>query len=358
MYDTVFSYPNSEMTFSNFILDRQTGLIGVLQEVIENKFAGINKIRIRADEGNGSGHLLHAIANEIDTNDTRIAFLNISEGKSWNELGIRHLNMIRTFKILFVHHLDRLLVDPVFGPEFLKFYDSFECNDTVIIYTSTTTFENLENPDFSGFLKNTEEIYLEPLTLNLKKKWVKSLFGEQIIRDVPEELLLESLSNDAFIKRIDELKINPLRKQRVFSHSDAVLDGIKLKYWSALNAVTKLTQLKHKRSRLIQEQKYEEASDLSPEINRLKINIEEKRHQLENTLQTIDKCSENLEIMIELHSYTNQLKSSYEESVKYWLVYAEEQLKNENIDRPESEKETDWSRILHQLQMKQYGMRK
>lgn len=355
----MFSYPNAKMTFSNFMTDRQTGLIGVLQEAIENKFAGINKLRIRADEGNGSGHLLHAIANEFIKKNTRIAFLNLSDGKSWDGLGIRHLNMIRAFNILFVHHLDRLLIDPEFGPEFLKFYKSFGGDDSVLIYTSASTLDNDENPALLDFLKNTEEIYLDPLTLNLKKKWVKSLFSEQFMNEIPDELFLEQLSNDAFIKRIDELKINPTKVQKMrANNSDALIDFAKSRYWSALNALLKLAQLRHKKYRLIGEQKYEEASDLSPEIHELKRNVKEKQLSIENTLQSMTKSPENLEAMIELHTYSNQLKASYEESVKYWITYAEEQVKIESTDRQASEEETDWSTILRQLQMKSYGMRK
>lgn len=360
MYHPVFSYVNPKMTFTNFVTDRQTGIIGLLHEVIQNDFQGIKKLRIRAEHGNGSGHLLHAIGNELKAQNKRISILKISKGDSWNELGIRHFNMIRGNKIVLIHHLDRVLMDPEFGPQFLEFYKSFENEDTVLIYTSTSDFKESQEPKLIEFLENTNEIYLEPLTAALKKKWVKSLFDEDFTNEIREELFQEKISNHAFMKRIESLKIKKVKEEPADSpsHASIVLNILNTRYRKTLEIKLKQQDLEFKKDQLIKEQKYEAAADVRNEILALNDQLKNILEQMKTTLNNTPKCPENIEVMIYALSYINQLRSNYEDSVRKWMDYAEDQLNSNQLSLTEDGEKTDWKAIIHQLKMKLYRMRR
>lgn len=360
MYHPVFSYVKLNMTFTNFVTERQTGIIGLLHELIQNDFQGIKKLRIRAEHGNGSGHLLHAIGNELKAQNIRISILEISKGDSWNELGIRHFNIIRGNKIVLIHHLDRVLMDPEFGPQFLEFYKSFENEDTVLIYTSTSDFDESQEPKLIEFLENTNEIYIEPLTAALKKKWVKSLFDEDFANEIPEELFLEKISNHAFIERIEALKIKKVKEVPSGSHTQAsvILDIMDSRYRKALQIKLKQLDLELKKNQLIKEQKYEAAANVRNEILELNDQLKDILEQMKTTLNNTQKCPENIEVMIRVLSYINLLRSNYEDSVRKWLDYAEDQLNTNQLSLTEDEEKTDWKSIIHQLKMKLYQMRK
>lgn len=359
MYHPVFSYVNPKMTFTNFVTERQTGIIGLLHEVIQNDFQGIKKLRIRAEHGNGSGHLLHAIGNELKAQNKRISILKISKVDSWNELGVRHDNMMRGNKIVLIHHLDRVLMDPEFGPQFLEFYKSFENEDTVLIYTSTSDFKESQDPKLIEFLENTNEIYIEPLTAALKKKWVKSLFDEDFANEIPEELFLEKISNHTFIERIEALKIKKEKEPAdPPSHASVVLNILNTRYRNALEIKIKQRDLELKKNQFIKEQKYEAAADVRNEILELNDQLKDILEQMKTTLKNTPKCPENIEVMIYVLSYINQLRSNYEDSVRKWLDYAEDQLNTNQLSLTEDEEKTDWKSIIHQLKMKLYQMRR
>ena len=84
--------PNLEFIKQLSTFKAEAELLKEVKHQLYCQFEGFSVIRVESDSGNGSSHLLHAIANHLLQNGNSTAYFHFKEGDSFINLTSYHLN--------------------------------------------------------------------------------------------------------------------------------------------------------------------------------------------------------------------------------------------------------------------------
>ncbi len=280
MKHLIVTQPRIEKQLSNVYLEAE--LLETLKHQLNCQFEGFSIVRIESDRGNGSSHLLHAIANHLRQNGSSTAFFQFKEGDSFINLTSYHLNNLHKVPFVFMDNVHHILSSTYERNELLKFVQLVAENNGVLLY-SCETEEALDNrlqieKPFNGA---SLAFYLKALKSNDKIKWAEKLLDEKTVEELDPTLFDEGISNANFLKSlkpfIEKRAIEFGNNSAILRQQEETLYQLELRM---LRTQLAILELEPKKKEIIYNQHYEKAADVREEQRRLAAELEAIEHEL------------------------------------------------------------------------------
>ena len=196
----IYNRPEVEKRLDNFKCNQEKR--AQIHELLSSGIQLFDAIRIESEPGNGSSHLLNAIANDLRIKGEKIAFLNFKEGDRFSNLSPYHLTDILLAEFLFIDDLPVILVDNS-KDDLFEFLGSFAATGGKLFYSSNNVKNDPEKDLISNcFEQKAHTISLESVSTEIKKKWAKDIIGEEYVLEIPQELFDTNESNKDFLEAI------------------------------------------------------------------------------------------------------------------------------------------------------------
>ena len=262
MKHMIYTRPTPEKQLSVFLMNEQ--LSAMIDGWIESKLDDISLLMIQADPGNGSSHLLHAIANELRKNGVKLTFLQFRKTDSLSDLSKYHLDDILKSRYVFIDHIEALLNHADEWPETESFLNKLAENNCKLICTIPLAEEKMILSLLGiPFHNKPAVIKLSRVSSSDRIEWAKVLMEGNDIQEIPDELFHADVSNGAFIESIEPFILQmKLRKgnDHVFKNEYRVqLDMYRL---NLRRIQLELAELAIEKSTSIRLQQYEKAADI------------------------------------------------------------------------------------------------
>lgn len=262
MKHMIYTRPSLEMQLSSFRINEEQ--MTIIQQLIESELEDISGLFVCAEKGNGSSHLLNALANEIRKKGNRIAFLEFRGSDSLINLSKYHFNDIYKNRFVFIDEIGLAFRNNVEREEIEQFIHDLAVNNCKLIATVSPQDEPMIRTlaDSHGFGK-CQTIDLGPLEREQRVKWCKELLEMDSLVQIPTELFEVSNSNAEFLESlnpfIQELK---LRKGQDYVFMQTYLDQLnELKLELRKNQLEQ-SELEIEKVDCIRSQRYERAADI------------------------------------------------------------------------------------------------
>jgi hypothetical protein len=280
MKHLIVTQPRIEKQLSTFYLEAE--LRETLKHQLHCQFEGFSLVRIESDPGNGSSHLLHAIANHLRQNGSLTTFFQFKEGDSFINLTSYHLNNLHKVPFVFMDNVHHILSSIYERNELLKFVQLVAENKGILLYTCETE-EALDNrlQIEKPFNEASLAFYLKALKRHDKLKWAEKLLDEKTVEELDPTLFDEGISNANFLK-----SLKPFIEQRAieFGINSAVLRQQEETLYQLelrmLRTQLAILELESKKKEIIHNQHYEKAADIREEQRRLEAELEAIEHEL------------------------------------------------------------------------------
>lgn len=280
MKHLIVTHPRVEKQLSTIQLEPE--LLEELKHQLHCQFEGFSIVRVESDPGNGSSHLLHAIANHLRQNGNSTAFFHFAEGDSFINLTSYHLNNLHTRPFVFMDNIHHTTASSYERDELLKFLQLVADNNGTLIY-SCETEEALDNcleieKPFSG---PSLAFYLKALKREDKLKWGKKLLDEKAVEELDQAFFDDSISNAQFLK-----SLSPFIEQNAkeFGNNYAILrqqeEALCQLEIRMLRTQLAILELEPKKSAIIRNQQYEKAADIRQEQRELAEELETIEQEL------------------------------------------------------------------------------
>jgi hypothetical protein len=281
MKHLIVTHPRVEKQLSTIQL--QSELLKELKHQLHCQFEGFSIVRVESDPGNGSSHLLHAIANQLRQNGNSNAFFHFKEGDSFINLTSYHLNHLHTTPFVIMDNIHHITASSYERDELLKFLQLVADNNGTLLY-SCETEEALDNrlqieKPFSG---PSLAYYLKALKREDKLKWAKQLLDEKTVEELDPAFFEESISNAHFLK-----SLSPYIEQQAteFGNNYAILrqqeEALYQLELRMLRTQLAILELEPRKNEIIRDQQYEKAADIRQEQRALAEELETIEHELE-----------------------------------------------------------------------------
>jgi hypothetical protein len=280
MKHLIVTHPRVEKKLSTIQLEPE--LLEELNHQLNCQFEGLSIVRVESDPGNGSSHLLHAIANQLRQNGSSTAFFQFKEGDSFINLTSYHLNNLHNAPFVFMDNVHHILSSPSERNEILKFLQLVADNNGTLIY-SCETEELLDNrlqieKPFSG---PSLAFYLKALKREDKLKWAKKLLDEKTVEELDQAFFDDSITNATFLK-----SLAPYIEQQAteFGNNYAFLrqqeEALYQLEIRMLRTQLAILELETKKTEIIRDQQYEKVADIRQEQRALADELEAIENEL------------------------------------------------------------------------------
>ena len=264
MKHMIYTHPEAEKQLSN--LKGNQAIKETIHLLIDSDFKDLSVIRIEADPGNGSSHVLQAVGNKLKQLGKRITFLRFMEDESFASLSPYHHAEILSSPYLFIDNLQILLKNGS-CEAFLNFLKQFAAHSGKLIYSSRNTSDDDEIKKIGACFNEKGAVFtLHPLNHEERKKWVSELIRGPISEEIPEEIFSDERSNQAFLQELAPF-IQRFKRMRGEDHEfnrnyeDRVLEMRVVLRTLQLD----LAKIQIEKSKTIRDQLYEKAADLREE---------------------------------------------------------------------------------------------
>ena len=280
MKHLIVTHPRVEKQLST--IQVETELLEELKHQLHCQFEGFSIVRVESDLGNGSSHLLHAIANHLRQNGNSTAFFHFKEGDSFINLTSYHLNNLHTTPFVFMDNIHHITASSYERDELLKFLQLIADNNGTLIY-SCETEEALDNrlqieKPFSG---PSLAFYLKALKREDKLKWAEQLLDDKTVEELDASFFEESISNAQFLK-----SLSPFIEQNAkeFGNNYAIMrqqeEALYQLELRMLRTQLAILELEPRKNEIIRDQQYEKAADIRQEQRALADELETIEREL------------------------------------------------------------------------------
>jgi hypothetical protein len=279
MKHMIFTIPAAEKQLSNFICEPEVRF--ELMEILGSEITGIDVLRIAGETGNGSTHLLQAIANELRSKRKKVIYLSFKEGDHFSDLNPMHLREIGYADFLCIDGLPSLL-NASSDDDILTFLKEITSKGIKLIYNDST--EEVRDRSFS---LDRRTITLEPLSENMRKKWALNILGEKYVDLLPREVFESTCSNRDFLHALSPL----LQEKAWYEGTDHALNQA-LNRWSSETMLSirqiqlRIAELDIKKTELIRQQHYEQAAQLRDDLVQLGKQLENLHREVQQRIDT------------------------------------------------------------------------
>lgn len=280
MKHLIVTHPRVEKQLSTIQLVPE--LLIELKRQLHCQFEGFAIVRVESDPGNGSSHLLHAIANHLRKNGNSTVFFHFKEGDSFINYTSHHMNNLHTTPFVFMDNIHHITASSFEREELLKFLQLVADNNGTLLY-SCETEEFLDNrlrieKPFSG---PSLAYFLKALKREDKLKWAEQLLDDKTIEELDPAFFEESISNAQFLK-----SLSPFIEQKakefgnnytILRQQEKALHQLELRM---LRTQLAILELEPKKNEIIRNQQYEKAVDIRQKQRLLADELQAIEHEL------------------------------------------------------------------------------
>ena len=256
------------MIFTSLNPDKQLENFKCTQEekarISELLDANYNVVRIESEPGNGSSHVLMALANQMKRKGERLSYVEFQSDQKFNDLHAYHIKEMLQANRLFIDNI-HFLTDEHSIREISEFLKSYAEGEGTLYYSSTNCGDAKETQLIADCF-NGEKC---TLTLNaqsdeIREKWMLELIGRTF---EPVELLHEiftsKTSNRDFLKALNPfIHDHKLRKGTDHSFNRTFEDTIHEIRLELRKEQLLLAHLQIDKTTSIRGQYYEKAADI------------------------------------------------------------------------------------------------
>ncbi|MFN5786473.1 MAG: UvrB/UvrC motif-containing protein [Flavobacteriia bacterium] len=262
MKHMIYTRPKPEKQLSNFLMNEQ--LSAMIDGWIESKLDDISLLMIQSDPGNGSSHLLHAIANELRKIGIRSTFLQFRKTDSLSDLSTYHVDDVLKSNYVFIDHIEALLNHSPEWPETESFLIKLATNNCKLICTIPLDQEIMIRSVLSiPFSNKPAVIKLSSISPSDRIEWAKVLMEGEDIQHLPDELYHAEVSNGAFVESIQPFILEmKLRKGNAHSFMQEYGDQLNICRLAIRQIQLALAELEIEKTTCIRLQQYEKAAEI------------------------------------------------------------------------------------------------
>lgn len=345
MNHLIVTHPRVEKQLSTILLEPE--LLEELKHQLNCQFEGLSIVRVESDPGNGSSHLLHAIANQLRHVGSSTAFFQFKEGDSFINLTSYHLNNLHNAPFVFMDNIHHILATAYERDELLNFLQLVADNNGTFIY-SCATEESLDNrlrieKPFSG---PSLALYLKALNREDKLKWAKKLLDEKTVEELDQALFDDSLSNANFLT-----SLAPYIEQQAteFGNNYALMrlqeEALHQLEIRMLRTQLAILELEPKKNEIIRDQQYEKAADIRQEQRALADELE----AIENELASLSIQPKPSQKAMNLYIHSLKIENCLNANKKAFLTAIDTiKVKLEEINEQKKELTLESEKALRQ----------
>lgn len=257
-------------------------LLKEIKHQLHCQFEGFSVVRVESDAGNGSSHLLHAIAYHLRENGNSTAFLHFKEGDSFINLTSYHLNNLHTKPFVFMDNIHHITSSVYERNELLNFLQLVAENKGTLIY-SCNTEESLDNrlQIEKLFSERSLAFYLKALSKEEKRKWAAQLLDDKTVQELDPAFFEESISNAHFLKALSPfIEQNAIENGSNYAMLQQQEEALYQLECRMLRAQLAILELQPKKDETLRFQQYEKAADIRQEQRDLADELETIEHEL------------------------------------------------------------------------------
>jgi hypothetical protein len=274
MKHSIINPPHITKQLSTFRANQE--LFKLLNHEINCQFEGYSIVRIESETGNGSSHLLHAIAHQLRNERNSVSFFRFKKGDSFCDLTPYHLNNIHNIPFVFMDNIHHVWKSDQEINQLLEFLKLLAENKGVFFYSCQTdeeyVFPLMIQEVFSG---KSMSVSLKALTEAKKIEWAQQLLNEMIVAELPNDLFEDSISNENFLKSlasyIEQHSINQGTNYAKIKQQNEALYQLEVRMLRTQLAILDLEPLKRDN---IQKESYEKSAEIRHEQIRLAKELE------------------------------------------------------------------------------------
>jgi hypothetical protein len=304
MKNIIIHPPHVDKQLSTFKASPE--LFKILNHEIDCKFEGYSIVRIESETGNGSSHLLHAIADQLRNERNSVAFFLFKKGDSFSDLTPYHLNNIHNIPFVFMDNIHQVWKSDQERNQLLEFLKLLAENNGVFFYSCQTdvefVFPMMIQDLFSG--KNMS-VSLKALPEAEKIEWAQQLLNESIVAELSKDLFKDSISNENFLKSLapyfEEHTINQGTNYAKMKQQNEALYQLEVRMLRTQLAILDLEPLKKDN---IQKENYEKSASIRHE----QIKLAEELENIEKDLKTLSIQPRPSRMAMNLYIYSLKIE--------------------------------------------------
>lgn len=266
-------FPNKSFLLTDFISDEN--LKNEINEQIANRFNDYACVRITSQSGNGSSFLLHAIANELNKQGSKVGFLQFKKGESILDLDSDHIEYLLKYPIIFIDDIHCLYFDDTYEIYNIFGFLSILIKNNIKLIYSIVSKEDFQQPSLvdNYFSNPTKVFFLNPISSIQRRKWANKLLDIETSSKIPSSFYKLDFSNSQFqdflSTVLEKNAVSSDSQNEILDFQEKSLREIEMEFYNAKITYLQLQELK---GEVIKCQKYEQASEVR---NKLKNHIKE-----------------------------------------------------------------------------------